>query len=126
MTLNSNAGCYFRLLALLILLIFQSSFYVNAETIDYPSSVNGPNSWRNIPSSDFSFWESVGVKPILVNGIFVCGFHYSFVGDSCLFDVSIFNNVSDRIDSNFSGQVVWSANQNNLVEIQAVLELTSQ
>ncbi|KAE8688916.1 Signal peptide peptidase isoform 1 [Hibiscus syriacus] len=117
-----------RMLALLVLLIVPSSFFVDASLLtgNTPSFVNGPNSWRNTPSSDFSFWESAGVKPILVNGMFVCGFNCSFSGDNCLFSVSIFNSSSVDGDSSFSGQVVWSANRNNPVEVQAVLELTSQ
>ncbi|XP_039064496.1 PAN domain-containing protein At5g03700-like [Hibiscus syriacus] len=101
-----------------------SSFSVGAETMAYPSFVNGPNSWRNTHTSDSSLWESV-LRPILVNGMFVCGFHCSFFGDNCLFSVSIFNISSDGY-YNFPHQVVWSANRNNLVDEEAVLKLTSQ
>ncbi|KAK8259098.1 hypothetical protein V6Z11_D13G034300 [Gossypium hirsutum] len=113
------------MITLLILMIIPSSFFIDAEIMDYPSFVNGPNSWRNTPSTDFSFWESAGVRPILVYGMFACGFHCSFIGESCLFAVSIFKSSSEG-NSSFSAQVVWSANPNNPVEMQALLELTSE
>ncbi|XP_012462439.1 G-type lectin S-receptor-like serine/threonine-protein kinase SD2-5 [Gossypium raimondii] len=125
MTMKTNVSSYFQMITLLILLLIPSSYLVDAEIIDYPSFVNGPNSWRNTPSSDFSFWESAGVRPILVNGKFVFGFQCSFEGDNCLIVVSIFKTSSDG-NSRFSPQVVWAANRNNPVEIQALLELTSQ
>ncbi|MBA0727257.1 hypothetical protein Golax_000262, partial [Gossypium laxum] len=54
-----------------------------------------------------------------------CGFHCSFVGENCLFAVSIFKSSSEG-NSSFSAQVVWSANPNNPVKMQALLELTSE
>ncbi|KAK5770726.1 hypothetical protein PVK06_046879 [Gossypium arboreum] len=115
----------FVMITLLILLIIPSSFFIDAEIMDYPSFVNGPNSWRNTPSTDFSFWESAGVRPILANGMFACGFHCSLDGGDCLFSVSIFE-ISSEDNSSSSTQVVWSANRNNPVEMQALLELTSE
>ncbi|MBA0782531.1 hypothetical protein Gotri_000403 [Gossypium trilobum] len=123
--MNTNTSSAFVMITLLILLIIPSSFFIDAEIMDYPSFVNGPNSWRNTPSTDFSFWESAGVRPILVYGMFACGFHCSFVGENCLFAVSIFKSSSEG-NSSFSAQVVWSANPNNPVEMQALLELTSE
>ncbi|MBA0667227.1 hypothetical protein Goklo_000341 [Gossypium klotzschianum] len=125
MIMNTNTSSAFVIITVLILLIIPSSFFIDAEIMDYPSFVNGPNSWRNTPSTDFSFWESAGVRPILVYGMFACGFHCSFVGESCLFAVSIFKSSSEG-NSSFSAQVVWSANPNNPVEMQALLELTSE
>nr|KJB79124.1 hypothetical protein B456_013G034400 [Gossypium raimondii] len=125
MIMNTNTSSAFVMITLLILLIIPSSFFIDAEIMDYPSFVNGPNSWRNTPSTDFSFWESAGVRPILVYGMFACGFHCSFVGENCLFAVSIFKSSSEG-NSSFSAQVVWSANPNNPVEMQALLELTSE
>ncbi|TYI45411.1 hypothetical protein E1A91_D13G034800v1 [Gossypium mustelinum] len=125
MIVNTNTSSAFVMITLLILLIIPSSFFIDAEIMDYPSFVNGPNSWRNTPSTDFSFWESAGVRPILVYGMFACGFHCSFIGESCLFAVSIFKSSSEG-NSSFSAQVVWSANPNNPVEMQALLELTSE
>ncbi|PPD91167.1 hypothetical protein GOBAR_DD11903 [Gossypium barbadense] len=91
--------------------------------MDYPSFVNGPNSWRNTLSTGYSFWESGSVRPILVSGMFACGFHCSFVDENCLFAVSI-GSSKDNFD--FSTQVVWSANRKNPVQMQALLELTSE
>ncbi|XP_022775885.1 G-type lectin S-receptor-like serine/threonine-protein kinase SD2-5 [Durio zibethinus] len=126
MTMNGNTSSYF-LIILRILLIIPPSLLINAEIIDYPSFVNAPNSWRNNLSFDFNFWEVAGVKPILVNGMFVCGFHCSLVGESCLFAVSIFKTSSgDNNSFSFSPQVVWSANRNNPVEYQALLQLTPE
>ncbi|XVE54631.1 hypothetical protein DITRI_Ditri03aG0097500 [Diplodiscus trichospermus] len=125
MTLNRNS-CSYLLITLWILLIIQSSRLISAKIIDYPSFANAPNSWRNTPSNDFSFWETAGVKPILVNGMFVCGFHCSLEGQSCLFSVFIFSTSSDGNNSCFSPQVVWSANRNNPVENQAQLQLTPE
>ncbi|TYG85172.1 hypothetical protein ES288_A13G031800v1 [Gossypium darwinii] len=66
--------------------------------------------------------ESYGVKPILVNGMFVCGFHCSYDGDNCLFAISIFSTSNDgHIRS--SPQVVWSANRGYPVQSQAQLQL---
>ncbi|KAE8720486.1 Signal peptide peptidase isoform 1 [Hibiscus syriacus] len=39
--------------------------------------MNGPNSWRNTQAHYSSFWGYADVRPILVNGMFVCGFHCS-------------------------------------------------
>ncbi|XP_022769646.1 G-type lectin S-receptor-like serine/threonine-protein kinase SD2-5 [Durio zibethinus] len=125
MTMNGNTCSYF-LIILRILLIIPSSLLINAEIINYPSYVNAPNSWRNNLSYDFNFWEVAGVKPILVNGMFVCGFHCSLVGESCLFAVSIFNNSFGDNNSSFSPKVVWSANRNNPVKYQALLQLTPE
>ncbi|PPD66099.1 hypothetical protein GOBAR_DD37024 [Gossypium barbadense] len=90
--------------------------------MDYPSFVDGPKSWRIPSSSDYNFRESYGVKPILVNGMFVCGFHCSYDGDNCLFAISIFSTSYDgHIRS--SPQVVWSANRGYPVQSQAQLQL---
>ncbi|KAL4323228.1 hypothetical protein GQ457_11G027660 [Hibiscus cannabinus] len=125
--MHKNVCSIFLVITLLIPLIIPSSFSVS----DYPSFVNAPNSWINTPSSgELSFWdssfrESADVRPILVNGMFACGFHCT---DNCLFAVSIFNTSSYDYYSRFPPPVVWSANRNNPIpdEEEAVLELTSQ
>ncbi|MBA0667225.1 hypothetical protein Goklo_000341, partial [Gossypium klotzschianum] len=129
MTMIMNAFSYFLMITLLILLIVPSSFFIDAETKEYPSFVRGPNSWRITPSSDFSFPETdISVMPVLVNGIFVCGFHCSYHGNTCQFAISIFNtsfNGDYRFpQSSFPPQVVWSANRDKPVDVQALLELT--
>ncbi|KAL4324998.1 hypothetical protein GQ457_11G027570 [Hibiscus cannabinus] len=112
--MHKNVCSIFLVITLLIPLIIPSSFSVS----DYPSFVNAPNSWINTPSS-------YDVRPILVNGMFVCGFHCLY---NCLFAVSIFNTSSYDSYSTFLPKVVWSANGNNPIsdEEEAVLELTSQ
>ncbi|XVF11707.1 hypothetical protein REPUB_Repub08aG0050900 [Reevesia pubescens] len=122
MIINRNTCSYF-LIILWILQINPSSLFINSEIIDYPSFVNVPNSWRNNPSYDF---KATRLMPILVNGMFVCGFHCSLVGESCLFAISIFNTKFYGGKFNFSPQMVWSANPNNPVEYQALLQLTPQ
>ncbi|TYI99672.1 hypothetical protein E1A91_A13G033200v1 [Gossypium mustelinum] len=110
------------MITLLMPLIISALVFVDAEIMDYPSFVDGPKSWRIPSSSDYNFRESYGVKPILVNGMFVCGFHCSYDGDNCLFAISIFSTSYDgHIRS--SPQVVWSANRGYPVQSQAQLQL---
>ncbi|XP_052482859.1 G-type lectin S-receptor-like serine/threonine-protein kinase SD2-5 [Gossypium raimondii] len=121
--MNTNSCSAFLMITLLMPLITSALVFVDAEIMDYPSFVDGPKSWRIPPSSDYNFRESFGVKPILVNGTFVCGFHCSYDGDNCLFAISIFSTSYDgHIRS--SPQVVWSANRGYPVESQAQLQLT--
>ncbi|KAB1993498.1 hypothetical protein ES319_D13G034700v1 [Gossypium barbadense] len=121
--MNTNSCSAFLMITLLMPLIISALVFVDAEIMDYPSFVDGPKSWRIPPSSDYNFRESFGVKPILVNGTFVCGFHCSYDGDNCLFAISIFSTSYDgHIRS--SPQVVWSANRGYPVESQAQLQLT--
>ncbi|XVF11710.1 hypothetical protein REPUB_Repub08aG0051200 [Reevesia pubescens] len=122
MIINRNTCSYF-LIILWILLIIPSSLFINSEIIDYPSFVNVPNSWGNNLSDYSNFWEVARVKPILVNGMFVCGFHCRFGGESCLFAISIFKTGFNR-NSRFSPRMVWSANRNNPVDNQSLLQLT--
>ncbi|KAG4110139.1 hypothetical protein ERO13_D13G030300v2 [Gossypium hirsutum] len=110
--MNTNSCSAFLMITLLMPLIISALVFVDAEIMDYPSFVDGPKSWRIPPSSDYNFRESFGVKPILVNGTFVCGFHCSYDGDNCLFAISIFSTM------------VWSANRGYPVESQAQLQLT--
>ncbi|XVE54629.1 hypothetical protein DITRI_Ditri03aG0097300 [Diplodiscus trichospermus] len=124
MTLNRNTCSHF-LITLWILLIIQSSLLINAEMTDYQPYVDAPNSWTKNLSFGFVWWERAGVKPILLNGMFICGFHCSLVGDqSYLFAVSIFP--SDSHNPSLSPRVVWSANRNNPVEHLAQLQLTPE
>ncbi|MBA0782534.1 hypothetical protein Gotri_000403, partial [Gossypium trilobum] len=121
--MNTNACSPFLMITLLMPLIISALVFVDAEIMDYPSFVDGPKSWRIPSSSDYNFRESYGVKPILVNGMFVFGFHCSYDGDNCLFAISIFSTSYDgHIRS--SPQVVWSANRGYPVESQAQLQLS--
>ncbi|OMP05227.1 hypothetical protein CCACVL1_01993 [Corchorus capsularis] len=99
---------------LITLLISASSLLITAQNITYPSVAYPPNSWSNIPNLSFN---SGRVRPILITGIFVCGFHCGV--HDCLFAVSIF-----PANYTLSPRVVWSANRNNPVENGASLQLS--
>lgn len=124
-----NAFSYFLMIPFFILLIVPSSFFIDAETKGYLSFVRGPIFWRITSSSDFIFQETdITVMPVLINRIFVCGFHCNYHGNTCQFTISIFN-ISFNDDyrfpqSSFPLQMVWSANRNKPVEVQVLLELT--
>ncbi|GLU07087.1 hypothetical protein SLE2022_240610 [Rubroshorea leprosula] len=90
-------------------LFVTSLLLTNGEAFGCPSIVKPPASWTNVVSTDFSYWESAGVRPILINGNFVFGFHCKFEGTACLFAISIFPSSLDS-HSSFSTQMVWSAN----------------
>ncbi|GLU07080.1 hypothetical protein SLE2022_240550 [Rubroshorea leprosula] len=92
-------------------LIVTSLLLTNGEAFGYPSIVKPPVSWTNVVSTYFSYWESAAVRPILVNGSFVCGLHCKIEGTPCLFAISIFASSLDG-NSSFSAQMVWSANRN--------------
>ncbi|GKV23385.1 hypothetical protein SLEP1_g33120 [Rubroshorea leprosula] len=97
----------------------------NGEGFDYPSIVKPPGTWIN-NVSNYSSWDSawLTLKPILVNGDFVCGFHCKFEeNNTCLFAISIFNFTSNR---HLDSQIVWSANRNNPVGRGAQLQLSQQ
>ncbi|XWS33031.1 hypothetical protein CRYUN_Cryun22dG0043000 [Craigia yunnanensis] len=109
------------------LFILPSSFLVNAEDTDYPSVAYPPKSWRNVPVYDFGFWDSARVRPILIIGTFVCGFHCQRLQGNCLFAISIFKtNTSNGTISSLSPKIVWSVNRNNPVENRATLQLSEK
>ncbi|GLT42712.1 hypothetical protein SLA2020_166980 [Shorea laevis] len=106
-------------------LFVTSSLLTNGEAFDYQSIVEPPFSRTNVVSTDFSYWESAGVRPILINGSFVCGFHCKFEGTACLFAISIFRS-SFGGNSSFSPQMVWSANRNSPIGLWAKLQLSQE
>ncbi|OMO70036.1 hypothetical protein COLO4_28810 [Corchorus olitorius] len=89
--------------------------------LEYQSFADVPNAWRNTPISPLYIYEANSMRPILINGKFCAGFHCGFVGDGCLFAVSIFKGGVDL----FAKQIVWSANRNNPVKAGALLQLTA-
>ncbi|ESR61276.1 hypothetical protein CICLE_v10014371mg [Citrus x clementina] len=103
--------------SVLFFLIFSTPFscLVDAQSFDYPTA-NLSTSWTNGPSASDSvgFTDGSAVRAILLRGTFgpayACGFFCNGTCDSYLFAVFI---------------VVWSANRNNPVRINATLELTS-
>ncbi|GLT42713.1 hypothetical protein SLA2020_166990 [Shorea laevis] len=112
-------------LATFLSLFLMSLLLTNVEAFDYPSTVMPPVSWTNIVPTDFNFWESARVRPILVNGSFVCGFHCKIEGTPCLFGISIFPS-SLVSNSNFSTQMVWSANRNKPIGLGAKLQFSQE
>ncbi|EEF36483.1 EP1-like glycoprotein 4 [Ricinus communis] len=105
----------------------------NAGTFDYPSA-NLSTSWRNSPSLPHSveFTDGSTVRAILLRGTFgprfACGFFCNGTCDSYLFAIFIVQtNSASYITSPAIGfpQVVWSANRNNPVRINATLQFTS-
>ncbi|GLT31704.1 hypothetical protein SLA2020_064220 [Shorea laevis] len=108
-------------LATFLALLKTSLLLANSEAFDHSSIAKPPVSWSNNESD--SSWESqlLILKPILVNGDFVCGFHCKIEeNNTCLFAISIFN--STFMDS----QIIWSANRNNPVGHGAQLQLSQQ
>ncbi|GKV23391.1 hypothetical protein SLEP1_g33126 [Rubroshorea leprosula] len=106
-------------------LFVTSLLLTNGEAFDYPSIVEPPFSQTNVVPTDFSYWESAGVRPILINGSFVCGFHCKFEGTACLFAISIIRS-SFGGNSSFSPQMVWSANRNSPIGLWAKLQLSQE
>ncbi|XWS44500.1 hypothetical protein CRYUN_Cryun15aG0050900 [Craigia yunnanensis] len=104
MVIGRNTG--FAAAFLSTLLISSLSYLVNAEDIDYPSVAYPPNSWINVPVFDFGFWDSANVRPILITGNFVCGFHCQNLKGSCLFAISIFQTNTFDGNSSFSPKIV--------------------
>ncbi|GKV51666.1 hypothetical protein SLEP1_g58298, partial [Rubroshorea leprosula] len=87
--------------------------------LGYPSTVMPPVSWTNIVPNNFSFWESAWVRPILVNGSFVCGFHCNYEGTPCLFAISIFQPKLGKFVSGMklthSGNLIMFDRNNEMV-----------
>ncbi|OMO60958.1 hypothetical protein COLO4_33651 [Corchorus olitorius] len=99
-----------------------------AQNLDYPSTIYPPLSWRNVLSSNFGSLEAAGVKPILVNGNFFCGFHCTLTAETCFFAIS-FNTSFASATADYSSpspEIVWSANRNNPVQLEAELKFTQQ
>ncbi|GLT31703.1 hypothetical protein SLA2020_064210 [Shorea laevis] len=117
-------------LATVLALLKALLLLANDEAFDYPSIVKPPVSWTNNNSDSnwisYTSLDSRGLtlKPILVNGDIVCGFHCQVEeNNTCLLAISIFNFTSiPYIDS----QIVWSANRNNPVGRGAQLQLSQQ
>ncbi|XVF57942.1 hypothetical protein PTKIN_Ptkin07bG0023100 [Pterospermum kingtungense] len=121
-------GCNTAAFLTTLLIISSSLFLVNAVDIDYPSVAYPPNQWV-VPVNGSSFWNSAGVRPILITGKFVCGFHCQDPDPYCLFGISIVqtNNTFDgNSTSSLSPKIVWSVNQIYLVPERDALELSEE
>ncbi|KAL9457084.1 hypothetical protein AB3S75_006175 [Citrus x aurantiifolia] len=124
--------------SVLFFLIFSTpfSFLVDArsQSFDYPTAKLSTK-WVNSPSAPHSvaFTDGSTVRAILLRGTFgpryACGFFCNGACDTYLFAVFIVQtNSASSIVAPAIGfpQVVWAANRNNPVRINATLELTSR
>lgn len=122
-----------------VLFYFYTLFLINSfssvcsQPFDYPSA-NLSTSWINNPSAPHSvnFRDGSAVTAILLKGTFgpkfACGFYCNGNCDSYLFAIFIVQtNSASMITSPSIGfpQVVWSANRNSPVQVNATLQLTS-
>ncbi|KAL0311483.1 UNVERIFIED_CONTAM: G-type lectin S-receptor-like serine/threonine-protein kinase SD2-5 [Sesamum angustifolium] len=105
---------------------------VSSQPYDYPTA-NLSSSWINSVSANHSvtFTDSSTVRAVLLRGTFgpkyACGFYCNGDCETYLFSVFIVQtNSGGGITSPASGfpQVVWSANRNSPVRINATLQLT--
>ncbi|KAK4394759.1 G-type lectin S-receptor-like serine/threonine-protein kinase SD2-5 [Sesamum angolense] len=105
---------------------------VSSQPYDYPTA-NLSSSWINSVSANHSvtFTDSSTVRAVLLRGTFgpkyACGFYCNGDCETYLFSVFIVQtNSGGGITSPGSGfpQVVWSANRNSPVRINATLQLT--
>ncbi|KDO58622.1 hypothetical protein CISIN_1g048079mg, partial [Citrus sinensis] len=105
----------------------------NCQSFDYPTAKLSTK-WVNSPSAPHSvaFTDGSTVRAILLRGTFgpryACGFFCNGACDTYLFAVFIVQtNSASSIVAPAIGfpQVVWAANRNNPVRINATLELTS-
>ncbi|KAL0328294.1 UNVERIFIED_CONTAM: G-type lectin S-receptor-like serine/threonine-protein kinase LECRK2 [Sesamum calycinum] len=105
---------------------------VSSQPYDYPTA-NLSSTWINSVSADHSvtFTDNSTVRAILLRGTFgpkyACGFYCNGTCERYLFSVFIVQtNSGGGITSPAVGfpQVVWSANRNSPVRINATLQLT--
>lgn len=113
--------------------VIRFSCLICAQPFDYPMA-NLSTSWINSPSAphSVSFSDGSTVRAVVLRGSFgpkfACGFYCNGNCETYLFAVFIVQtNSGSGITLPASGfpQVVWSANRNNPVKINATLQLTS-
>ncbi|KAL4575518.1 hypothetical protein LXL04_022365 [Taraxacum kok-saghyz] len=109
-----------------------SSYSIAAQPFDYPTA-NLSTTWTNAASAphSVSFTDGSTVRAILLRGSFgpryACGFYCNGTCDSYLFAVFIVQtNSGSGIVQPAIGfpQVVWSANRNRPVKLNATVSLT--
>ncbi|KAL7185248.1 hypothetical protein ACSBR2_027218 [Camellia fascicularis] len=105
-----------------------SSEFRNGSFVFHPIA-NLYTSWINTPSSSEFRNGSFVFQPILLRGSFGtgygCGFYCNYTYSDCLFAVVIHNLTVLGNDSiSFKPQLVWSANRNRPVKLNATLQLT--
>ncbi|XP_027064462.1 EP1-like glycoprotein 2 [Coffea arabica] len=122
--------CWNFIIIISILLSLQLG---DGQPFDYPTA-NLSTTWINSVSANHSvdFTDGSKVRAILLRGTFgpryACGFFCNGKCDSYLFAIFIVqtNSVSNIVMPSLGfPQVVWSANRNHPVKINATLQLTS-
>ena len=115
--------CSSLVFSFLIVSAFCSIYAKTQLCHQYPSYANVSRSWANSVGQRTKSSAWVTVNPILVRQTsgpgFICGFYCQYDSNSCLFAVLIYQ------DEDYP-QLVWSANRNNPVRLNATLELTGQ
>ncbi|CAL5403922.1 unnamed protein product [Camellia sinensis] len=118
--------CY-HLAAVVIFFIAFVPFFNNAQFA--PPMANLSTSWINNPS--ISILSPVLEASSTIGSHFICGFYCPYTEQtqsSCLFGVVIFDGISHRfIDNSYyirHPQLVWSANRERPIQINATLKLT--
>lgn len=115
------------------LFLLLSSYSIAAQPFDYPTA-NLSTTWTNAASAphSVSFTDGSTVRAILLRGSFgpryACGFYCNGTCTSYLFAVFIVQtNSGSGIVQPAIGfpQVVWSANRNRPVKLNATLSLTT-
>ncbi|CAN4103170.1 unnamed protein product [Withania somnifera] len=86
---------------------------------------NSSISWINSPSYAVNSTDGAQLTPILLREgnetLFVCGFLCDYNGTACVFGVLLFPNTYDSYL--YYPRLVWSANRNNPVKVNATLQL---
>ncbi|KAH7839064.1 hypothetical protein Vadar_034455 [Vaccinium darrowii] len=104
--------------------------FASLSSSSLTASANISTSWTNIPSwSHYIYSPNFFFNPILsIDGRFACGFYCDteHTRITCLFAVVIHGGGMSFINSTivYKPQVVWSANRNHPVKLNATLQLT--
>ncbi|KAK1404865.1 Bulb-type lectin domain-containing protein [Heracleum sosnowskyi] len=121
------------LLSLILFIIVNSPTPISAKQFDYPTAKLS-TSWINDPSAPntVQFRDGSTVRAVLLRGTlgqrFACGFYCNGKCDSYLFAIFLVqtNSISLIVSPGVSfPQVVWSANRDHPVKINATLKLTA-
>ncbi|XP_027125421.1 G-type lectin S-receptor-like serine/threonine-protein kinase SD2-5 isoform X1 [Coffea arabica] len=122
---------FLRYAIFLASLLLSSLSSLNAQKGNYNSTAYLPASWINQASKSQEIngtdETTVLVLPILLRGSdgprYVCGFYCNKVEDQCLFGVLISQYTPNTDNYLQSPKLVWSANRNNPVQSNAMLQL---
>ena len=115
----------------ILCLLLSSSLLINAQIVEIPVA-NLSTTWINTPLDilNSSNWD--GLRTVLLRGsfgpCFVCGFLCQFWNGPCFFTVSMFQTRRSIPNHTFiqAPEVVWTANRNTPVKINATLQLSQE